>query len=249
MEPAGVKLYPDKPELRVAPVASGIEATRRDQYAMIAVDPGEIRLPAVELPWWNIETGAWQVATLPAKTLSIRPSADALPVPADIAAAAVEDIAPGASTAAPEAFWRQAALAMGVAWIVTLLLWWRSRRIPEAPGAASRKPSSARKLKGAYLRSARLAALRSDAGAAKSSLIEWARFEWPGRPPRSVAAIAARVAEPLAGELRRLCETSYGPGNRSWDGAGLADALRSVQAAEARDERPADILPPLMPET
>ena len=246
VEPAGVKLYPDKPELRVTPVAAGIEATRRDQYAMIAVDPGEVRLPAVELPWWNIDAGAWQVATLPAKTLSIAPSADALAVPAEIAATAAEAVTPGASVAQP-AFWRPAALALGAAWLGTLLLWWRSRRVPEAPGSAPQKPGPARKLKAAYLRSARLAALRGDPAAAKSSLMEWARFEWPQQPPRSVAAIAARVAEPLAGELRRLCETSYGPGNRSWDGAELAAALRSVQAVEARERRPGDVLPPLMP--
>ncbi|HET6628495.1 MAG TPA: BatD family protein [Woeseiaceae bacterium] len=247
VEPAGVKLYPDKPELRVTPVAGGIEATRRDQYALIAVDPGTIRLPAVELPWWNIETGAWEVASLPPQTLAIAPSADALPGPAEIAAATAEE-APGASPVEP-AVWRPVAFALGAAWLGTLLLWWRSRRAPNATGSALPKAVSARKLKAAYLRSARQAALRGDAAAAKSSLLEWARFEWPAQAPRSMAGIAARVAEPLASELRRLCETSYGPGSRSWDGAGLADALRSVQVQQERGAPTADVLPPLMPRT
>lgn len=247
VEPAGVKLYPDKPELRVTPVAAGIEAMRREQYALIAVDPGRIRLPAVELPWWNIETGAWELAQLPAKTLAIAPSTDALPGPAAIAGATAAE-ARGGSAAEP-AVWRPVAFVLGAAWLGTLLLWWRSRRAPDAVGSALPKAVSARKLKAAYLRSARQAALRGDAAAAKSSLLEWARFEWSAQPPRSVAAIASRVAEPLAGELRRLCETSYGPGSRSWDGAGLADALRSVQVEQERSASTVDVLPPLMPRT
>ena len=247
VEPAGVKLYPDKPDMRMTPVAAGIEAMRRDQYALIAVDPGQVRLPAIELPWWDIEAGEWQVATLPARTLSIAPSADALPGPDAIAAATEQPEATGAARTGP-GLWQPAAVALGAAWVGTLLLWWRSRRpAAERPGAAAPRPS-ARKLKAAYLRSARQAALRSDAAAAKASLMEWARFEWPAQPPRNLASIAARVAEPLAGELRRLCETSYGPGQRSWDGAGLAAALRSVQVARSRGERPEAVLPPLMPE-
>lgn len=244
-EPAGVKLYPDKPELAVTPVAAGIEARRREQYALIAVDSGTIRLPAVELPWWNIEAGAWEVARLPAKTLAIAPSTDALPGPAAIAAARAEE-ATAVSPLEPS-FWRPVAIALAAAWLGTLLLWWRSRPGPDPSDPAPRKAASARKLKAAYLRSARQAALRGDAAAAKSSLLEWARFEWPAPAPRSVAAIAGRVAEPLAGELRRLCETSYGPGSRSWDGAGLAAALRSVQVQQERGTSTVEVLPPLMP--
>lgn len=246
VEPVGIKIYPDKPELRVIPVAAGIEAMRQDQYAMMAVDPGNVRLPEISLPWWNIEAAEWQVAKLPAKTLAIAPSADALPDAAAIAAPA-KAVPGGTSPVVEPAFWRYTALALGAVWLATLLLWWRSRPASGAPRSASPKPASARKLKAAYLRSARQSAVRGDAAAAKGSLLEWGRLEWPARPPRSMAGIATRVAEPLAGELRRLCEWSYGPGNRGWDGAGLAAALRSVKIAEARAERPADVLPPLMP--
>ncbi len=245
-EPAGVKLYPDKPELRVMPTSGGIKALRRDQYAMIAVDSGNIRLPAVELPWWNIEAEAWEVASLPAKALAIAPSTDALPHPAALAAA-VEEL-PRAAARAEPGFWRGAALVLGAAWLATLLLWWRSRRAPLVSAATpSAKAASARKLQAAYLRSARRGAQRGDAAAVKSSLLEWARFTWPARPPRSVAAIANRVAEPLAGELRRLCETSYGPGRRTWNGEGLAAALRSLQVSEERGASRVEVLPPLMP--
>ncbi|MFQ5981780.1 MAG: BatD family protein, partial [Woeseiaceae bacterium] len=47
----GVKIYPDKPELRVSAEPGGIKAVRKDQYAMIGVRAGVVELPELELPW------------------------------------------------------------------------------------------------------------------------------------------------------------------------------------------------------
>ena len=77
IEPASsdaIKVYPDKPEFRDVADASGIRALRRDQYAMIGVAAGDVALPTVELPWWNIDAAEWRVASLPGSTLSILPS-------------------------------------------------------------------------------------------------------------------------------------------------------------------------------
>ncbi|MFQ5548931.1 MAG: BatD family protein, partial [Woeseia sp.] len=41
----GVKIYPDKPELRVSAEPEGIRAVRTDQYAMIGVRAGMVELP------------------------------------------------------------------------------------------------------------------------------------------------------------------------------------------------------------
>jgi hypothetical protein len=69
--PDSVKIYPDKPELRVTAEMGGIKAMRKDQYAMIGVHAGVVELPALRLPWWNIEQGEWQVASLPPRSLTI----------------------------------------------------------------------------------------------------------------------------------------------------------------------------------
>lgn len=73
----GVKIYPDKPELRDSPEPGGIRATRKDQYAMIGVRAGVVELPELNLPWWNIDRGEWQVASLPSRSLTILPSGEA----------------------------------------------------------------------------------------------------------------------------------------------------------------------------
>ena len=84
--------------------------------------------------------------------------------------------------------------------------------------------------------------------ALRSALLDWGRLQWPDNAPRSVGALAERVASPLADELRNLSKASYGPGDASWDREALARSLRSVKVL--KDEAGSverDALPPLMP--
>ncbi|HNP37922.1 MAG TPA: hypothetical protein PKK10_18925, partial [Woeseiaceae bacterium] len=77
----------------------------------------------------------------------------------------------------------------------------------------------------------------------------WAELQWPEHAPRSVGELAARVSEPLSGELSRLSRASYGGGAAAFDGAQLAKAIRSFAVVAAADSSsaPRDILPPLSP--
>ena len=78
-------------------------------------------------------------------------------------------------------------------------------------------------------------------------MLEWARLQWPEDPPRSIGAIANRVSDPLASELRALSNASYGAGAKEWDGAALAKALRSFAVLSEDRAEQEDKLPPLMP--
>ena len=73
---AGINVYPDKPELSRRIESGGIRGVRKDQYAMIATGEGSVVLPALEVPWWNIATGEWQVARLPERPIKILPSGE-----------------------------------------------------------------------------------------------------------------------------------------------------------------------------
>lgn len=247
-EPETVKVYPDKPELRVSADPSGIVAARKDQYAMIGTDPGDVHLPALELPWWNLEKDAWEIASLPARTIRILPGADALPVPA---VAAFPDAAPEGETGevTSRVFWRNVSLGLTAAWAGTLLLWWASRRRPPRPaGNRTKDEPPLHRRQRRLLRNARRAAQNGDVEATRSALMEWARLQWPERPPRSIGELADRAGEPLAPELEKLGRVSYGPAGEGWDGSALARALRSASFSPQQRVRPdGGELPPLMP--
>ena len=249
-EPDGVKVYPDKPELRVAAAPVGIVATRKDQYAMIATGTGELHLPSLDLPWWSIDDHEWRVATLPARTIAVVPSADAMPEPA-VAALPDEPAALPLAAGAEGTFWRNVSAVLGAAWAGTLVLWWLSRRAPRRGASGERQrpqgPPPHRRQAG-VLKEARRAAADGDIGRARDAVLRWGRLTWPECPPRSIGEIAARVDEPLAAELARLGRASYGPGVGGWDGSGLAAALRSSAVSRPRGTAAGgDVLPPLMP--
>ena len=252
LEPAtspNVKIYPDKPEFRDMAEAAGIRAIRRDQYAMIGVSAGEVELPAVELPWWNIDVGEWQVASLPGSSLTILPSAAALPLqPEPVEAAEEETSAPATEMQVVYVdFWRYISAGLAGVWVITLIAWWWSRR-PATREPKEPAPPPIYKQQAKFLKAARKAAQAGDADGIKSNLLSWGRLEWPGDAPRSVGEMANRVSIPLSTQLQAMCSASYGPGEEAWNGEELAKSLRSITVL--RDDAPeqqGDGLPPLSP--
>ena len=252
LEPAtspNVKIYPDKPEFRDMAEAAGIRAIRRDQYAMIGVSAGEVELPAVELPWWNIDVGEWQVASLPGSSLTILPSAAALPLqPEPVEAAEEETSAPATELQVVYVdFWRYISAGLAGVWVITLIAWWWSRR-PATREPKEPAPPPIYKQQAKFLKAARKAAQAGDADGIKSNLLSWGRLEWPDDAPRSVGEMANRVSIPLSTQLQAMCSASYGPGEEAWNGEELAKSLRSITVL--RDDAPeqqGDGLPPLSP--
>jgi hypothetical protein len=59
---------------------------RTEYYTLVPQSGGTLRLPEIEVPWWNVEAGARQVATLPIRTLRIAGGSGPFSLPASITA-------------------------------------------------------------------------------------------------------------------------------------------------------------------
>ncbi len=244
-----IKIYPDKPELRDTAAASGIRAVRKDQYAMIGIAAGNVELPELQLPWWNIDVGEWQVARLPGTSITILPSANAAVVPPVAAEepAPQQDANVSGNLVIQSNFWRRVSEALAGVWLLTVITWWWSRRpidrMPKEP-----EPPPVYKQQSRILKAARKAAQAGDGPGIRSALLDWGRLEWPDNAPLNIGDLASRVAMPLSTQLEGLCRADYGPQKESFDGEALAKSLRSISVLqEQKEERPADSLPPLMP--
>ncbi len=248
----GVRIYPDKPTLNRRIEARGIRGERTDRYAMIAVAGGELTLPDFELPWWNIDTGEWRVARLPAVSINILP-ADEPPVfeppqqvPTEfVTAGDAELVAPLVVDLIP---WKRVAQVLAAVLLLTWFAWWWSSR----PQRQEREPPPVplHKQQARHLKAARKAALAGDAHGVRHALLEWGRLQWPDNPPRSIGRLAEGVSAPLNDALRQLSGVSYGPNGGDWNGEALAKALRSFAVVDERaDAQSTSLLPPLMPET
>jgi hypothetical protein len=252
----GLNIYVDKPELGRTLEAGGIRGVRKDQYAIIGLAGGELQLPAVEVPWWDIGTGEWKIATLPARTLTVRGS-EAAPVPvlppvgdtAQSSADATPAVEPNPVVVA-DSFWQRAAELLAVIWILTVAAWWWSSRSKPRRSQEPREsePPPVHKRQTQLLKTARKAAVAGDGAGVRAALLEWGGLQWPAEAPRSIGELSNRVASPLSDELRKLSSASYGPAGGEWSGQNLAKALKSVSILRTDEERVAsEHLPPLMP--
>ncbi len=245
----GMNVYADRPDLSREFEAEGIRGIRRDQYAMIGTRGGAVKVPAVKVPWFDIEAGEWRVAQLPGRTIDV---AAPLVAPVPLVAGPEPTVAP-AEAAEPEVvyvandFWKLVSQLIGGVWLLTLLAWWWSsrereqeQREPEAPPVYKQQAK--------FIKTAKKAAAQNDKARVRAALIDWARLQWPDDAPRSIGEIASRVSAPLSDELRVLSATSYGMGDKEWNGRELAKALRSITIAEQDEELDfGSPLPPLMP--
>jgi hypothetical protein len=256
----GLNVYADQPELRRELEAGGIRGIREDQYAIIGLAGGELELPVVEVPWWDVDTNEWKVAMLPARKLLVRGAeavVPALPPAVEQAlappAAQPEPAMPGETVVAVvDSFWQRAAEILAVLWILTLAAWWWSSRARVQQPRQAREPREppAHKQQAALLKKARNLAAAGDGAGVRGALLDWGRLQWPDNAPRSIGEFANRVEPPLSDELGKLSSMSYGPRGGDIDREALASALRSVSIVEGHAPRRArEPLPPLMPPT
>jgi hypothetical protein len=255
-EVEGLNIYADQPELSRSLESGGIRGARRDQYAIIGVAGGEVELPGVKVPWWDLEAGTWKVAALPARTLQIKGVEAPTPVETPAAEAVPVESSEQPALATPEqavavvTFWQRAAELLAMLWLLTVAAWWWSSRSgprkPRAPKEPKEPP--VHKQQGQLLKTARKAASIGDGLTVRQSLLDWGRLQWPENAPRSIGELARRVEAPLSDELMKLSAVSYGKAGRDWQGAALADALRSITVvAEHSAAASREPLPPLMP--
>ncbi|HEX7236786.1 MAG TPA: BatD family protein [Gammaproteobacteria bacterium] len=240
----GVRQYADRPELARDVTPAGFKSRRSVSYAVIAQTPGEVTLAGVKLPWWNVTTQRWEVAELPARTLSVAPTVDtAAPVPA----ATEEPAATPRPAALPQSssYWPWVSALLGAAWLATIALWWRARtRGQRAPSPAAPKGDPKPALR-KILRDLASACAVSDPAAARDALLNYAEARFAPNAPRSLGALAALLAEPVAREVLALEAHIYGAAAGAWRGDGLKAVLGELESGAAPEPAASEPLLPL----
>jgi len=185
------KQYSEQPILDDTETSTGILGRRTDSIVLVPTQPGEIRLPPIEIDWWNIDEKRWQVARLPEETLQVGAGAAAAPLDPIAPRAAGSDavpptgVEPATSSAAGSADHRLT-IALGLLSAILLIccigLWIRVRRLEARVGAAESVDASgdahATDVRTAFNRAQRSLSKR-DPNDARRSILAWARLQWP----------------------------------------------------------------------
>ncbi|PTY38823.1 hypothetical protein BGP77_10210 [Saccharospirillum sp. MSK14-1] len=178
------RLYRNAPEFN--------DRQRRDLAALVLTDPGRQRLPALRLPWWDLQRDQLAYAELPARTIDVLPEASQALQPTPLPTEALPE-----SVLPVRTIWPWISLALGLGWLLTGMLIWRKRR--SRPAAPSTRPVKPKPLRPAQLLDER------DPLRFRRAVLDWLvqegvePYQSLAQLPASAAAIWGRVNASLYG--------------------------------------------------
>jgi hypothetical protein len=230
----GAKTYIDPPALDEVATDSGIVATQVYTIGIVPTQAGTMTLPAISLPWWNTETDRLEVAKIAASSFVVATNIVATkPNPGIVTVPQTPIVA--SSDTLPEqkpSPWISIAIALAVLfallWLITLVMWWRSRQRLTAPAALSITTSAIPMAQDAKALFQQLtqACQNNDALTARRSLSLWGKQQYPKVNSNHELALALDYSA-LTDEIAELERCIYAVNAQQiWQGAALITALK-----------------------
>jgi hypothetical protein len=254
-----LKVYPDQPVVNEQITEAGLLTTHTLKFAMIPTRPGRHKVPAIEVPWWDINTDSMRIAKLDATSLQATgtiqapqpnqatgvPPAAMPTVTTDDSEAAADKTEPPPGESMMVQLLLAAVIALALLWMATMFYLIKTRNrasaVTEPEPESEHKPDRKRSLK-------ELAdACRQDnPGMVRDALIEWAKNQWPGDPPNSLEDIAGRMPGESGAPVMQLSASLYSPDAARWDGSAIYEAVSKL-TTDKSSSNPAkdDVLQPL----
>jgi len=248
-----VKTYPDKAKTTTGFDGTWVIGTREEKYALVPTQPGSVMVPGIRISWWNIDSGHWETAELPSRTLTVlgdlptqssripqsqtssmadaSQSVEDVPIEVSLEASGQSSIAPGSNSWA----WITGGL-LGV-WILTLVGWWWDRRRRgvhnEGNGAEVQQTlESERKA----IQAVKAACLEQSAPKTREALLKWASIKQQGKPCLSLGTAARMLGEPdphIKEAVWNLDRTLYTTKEQSaWDGQRFWKTIQPAMTAK-----------------
>jgi hypothetical protein len=214
----GLKQYPDQPMLNDVRNESGISGYRLQKVAFVPTRAGRIELPAIEIPWWDIDTESRQLARIPARVIQVaaiqKPQAPVAPPPQPDQAPPAAEVTPppqtdDAALESASSHWQIIALVLGAGWLLTLVVWMiRARKGPDEssvePGSDSQTA-----IKQSYQRLTK-ACKDEDASACRRELLAWAQAVFSDHTVTTLSDVFSRLPPELAAQIQKLDAVLYG---------------------------------------
>lgn len=230
-----MRLYEESPSFDNQVDHQGNLGIRTDKAAIVLTKPGKIRLPAIEVPWFNSETKQQEVAVLPAIELQVRGQAVALPDTVPVEASQEKSTA--ANTQQPTAknenelatasqsssswLWPLSTL---LSLLVIALLSFKLYRLKTASAVTLENTSVATQSDSAW-REFKQAALTSDAQRVRQSVLAWAKLHWPEQRVSALADIKRLCADAAVNQQLDVLDKALYQGQNNGDFMALLAAL------------------------
>ena len=275
--PDGVRSYPAKPLNESRTDGERVFGISQQTFTYIPTRAGSIEMPEVKVNWWDTTSQQQRIATLPRWQVKVAPGVmptDSAVGQTDAEAPAQPSAEGGLEAAAehsqasikatanalmndyqqwqaryPWGPWLMAAVLLVLLVAVRVR---RGRRRRTGAGTSSSQAAAIGKPARPAVAETREAFNRAcasgDAVTVAQALMEWAKAQWPDRPPAGLAALAARLQNG-GDEVLALERALYAPEGGHWDAKGLQRALsRGLLEAVADTAAQSPGLAPLYPQ-
>jgi hypothetical protein len=204
-------------------------------------DAGKIIIPETKLAWFNTTTGKPEVAVLPPRSIEITPSAVQPVNNAVQASAQATNQAPLAITQSTTSLWPWLiALVFGLAWLITLFLWYWQRRAKVSVSGAYKKS----------LQEFNKSCAECNPQKARDSLLKWASLHFPDASILNLSDLSQLVRDVhLKKQLNQLSRVLYKNDEKVlWRGDELARSVQQLSRVKSKTHSRKDSLPPINPE-
>lgn len=260
--PDGLRIYPETPQRDTNVGPDGLTSTLTQTRALVPVEAGKLTLPAIRIPWWDTESNSEKVALIPAQTLNV------ISASGENNAAVPVASSPDSQSTPPETsrdksiasamdktdngqFWQWVSLALAGIWILTMLAWWRTRKMP-SPSPANIESSGAGNEQAAF--ELLLNAAKEGRASTPGLFVSWANARLPGHGFCSARDVFRTFPESnletelskLQGHLFSRDHAREESGNDGWNGRELTQALKQARGRMESASSEAG-LPPLYP--
>ncbi len=131
--PESLKDYPEQANTATVQRNGTFVAQRTETIALIPNAAGQLEIPEVSVPWFNVIKGETEFATLPARIIDVNQAVSQSTAPAPIvqepaAHNAGNTISPMTLPVATPRWWSLSSWILLLCWLVTILLWLRAKK-------------------------------------------------------------------------------------------------------------------------
>lgn len=234
----GLRIYNEKPQFENRNSSNGNTGLRTDTIAMVATQPGDITLPAIQVQWWNTDTRQTETAELPAITLHISGEPLISPQTPLVAPEQSHTEQPGTGTATKQPAhgrssllgWQLATLFSSLLAVILAILYIRQyRKKPLPANTITNEPDT----KAAAQKALKIACSNNDTAQIRHCLLQWAQQVWPDERIHALADIRRILNKPeVSSWLNKLDASLYQQQDASYD---WMDFYRLLQAIHEKD--------------
>jgi hypothetical protein len=235
------KLYPDQPSYAdKSPDGQIIEGTRSQTFVLIASEAGALRIPKIEVAWWDRQNDRQQTASLPEVTIEVIVTESSAETPINEAPAAnTQPSQPATGSTASSvsiessnevnSAWKWLSLASLGGWLLSIGYFVHYHRRHNGKSSPPPVNHQARKL-GSLVKQIKTAAGGNRANDTWEALQSYARVRWPESPPLTPEDWARQLVHPQAGKVIAALETRLFDKQQEsdWNGEDFCKALLPV---------------------